>query len=132
MYVDDIVKKEAYRRRLSLKTTKAYLYWIHRFLKYTKKDHKSLTKKDVRLFIEHLSGKDLSGNTLNIALAAVNFFVEWVLNKRWKLYIKYSKVPKELPAVLNKKEIIRILDVIKNKKTQADDDPDVLCRIKSG
>ena len=66
--------------------------------------------------MEHLSEKDLAGNTLNVALASVMFFIEWVLNKRWKLYIKYSKTPKRLPTVLTKKEVRKILSVIKNRK----------------
>ncbi|MBD3164367.1 tyrosine-type recombinase/integrase [Candidatus Woesearchaeota archaeon] len=116
MYIVDRIKKEAYRRRLSHKTTKAYIFWIKRFLKFSKKSHQSLTKKDVRLFIEQLSEKGLAGNTLNVALASINFFVEWVLNKRWKLSIRYSKTPKTIAVFLTRQEIIKLFSAVQNQK----------------
>ncbi len=110
------VKKEGFRRRLSNRTITSYVYWIKKFFKFTKKDHFEITKKDVKAFIEHLSDRNLSGNTLNVALNSVKFLVEWVLNKRWRLNIRYSKTPKKLPVVLNRNEIIDLLNVIKNSK----------------
>ncbi len=110
------VKREGFRRRLSSRTITSYVYWIKKFFRFTKKDHFEITKKDIKTFIEHLSDRNLSGNTLNVALNSVKFLVEWVLNKRWKLNIRYSKTPKKLPVVLNREEIISLLNVIKNRK----------------
>jgi len=110
------VKKEGFRRRLSNRTITSYAYWIKRFFKFCKKDHFEITKKDVKDFIDHLSERNLSANTLNVALNSVKFMIEWVLNKRWRLNIRYSKTPKKLPVVLNRDEIIRLLSVIDNSK----------------
>ena len=110
------VKKEGFRRRLSNRTIKSYVFWIKKFFRFCKKDHKEITKKDVKDFINHLSDRDLSGNTLNVALNSVKFMLDWVLNKRWRLNIRYSKKPKALPVVLTREEIIRLLGVINNPK----------------
>ncbi|MFH2028615.1 MAG: site-specific tyrosine recombinase/integron integrase [Nanoarchaeota archaeon] len=114
--VFESIKKEGFRRRLSHKTIVAYLYWNKRFFKFSRKDHKKITKKDVKEFIEYLSDKNLSGNTLNVALNSVKFMLEWALYKRWKINIKYSKRPKKLPVVLSKEEVKRLFSVIKNPK----------------
>ncbi len=112
----EAIKKEAFRRRLSNKTIKAYVFWNKRFLKYCKKDHNEITKKDVKEYINHLSDRNLSGNTLNVALNSIKFMLDWVLFKRWRLSIRYSKKPKHLPTMLTREELIRILSVVKNKK----------------
>ena len=116
MDIVEAIKKEGFRRKLSPRTIKAYVYWVKRFMKYCKKDHKTITKKDVKEYINYLSDKNLAGSTLNVALNSIIFLIGWVLSKRWKLNIKYSKRPKTLPTVLSRKEVIRIISIITNKK----------------
>lgn len=53
--IEKAVIKECKRRRLSPRTAKTYLYCIHRFLKWVGKERGKISKKDVRLFLEHLS-----------------------------------------------------------------------------
>ncbi len=110
------VKREAFRRRLSHRTIMTYLFYIKKFLKFCNKDTLKITKKDVKEYLYSLSGRNVSGNTLNVALNSVKFMVEWVLHKRWYLNIKYSKTPKRLPVFLIKEEVRILLDVIENKK----------------
>ncbi|MFQ5531749.1 MAG: site-specific tyrosine recombinase/integron integrase [Candidatus Nanoarchaeia archaeon] len=110
------VKKECKRRRLSPRTFKTYLYCINRFLKFTKKDLGKISKKDVRLFLEYLSDREMSGNTMNTYHMAIRFLFENVLKKRMWIDIKYSKVPEKLPEVLSKEEVRRLIDSIKNTK----------------
>jgi len=116
MDIAEAIKKEAFRRRLSNKTIRTYLFWNKKFFDFCKKDHKELTKKDVKDFIDHLSERNLSANTLNVALNSVKFMLDWILYKRWRLNIKYSKKPKKLPTTLSKDEIIKLLNSPKNKK----------------
>lgn len=110
------VKKECKRRRLSPRTFKTYLYCINRFFKFTKKDLGKISKKDVRLFLEYLSDREMSGNTMNTYHMAIRFLFENVLKKRMWIDIKYSKVPEKLPEVLSKEEVRRLIDSIKNTK----------------
>lgn len=116
--IEESVKKECKRRRLSPRTIKTYLYCINRFLNHTKKTIDKISKKDVREFLNYLSDKNLSGNSLNTYHMALRFLFTQVLEKRMWLDIKYSKTPKKLPEVLSKEETKKIIDSIKNFKHQ--------------
>jgi integrase/recombinase XerD len=110
------IKKEGFRRKLSHKTIKTYVYYAKDFLNYCKRELNELTKKDVKDYLDHLASRELSGNTLNLALNSVKFLLDWVLFKRWRLNIKFSKVAKQLPTVLTKDEVLRMILLTKNLK----------------
>ena len=114
--LDSKIIKECKRRRLSSRTAKTYLYCIHRFLNWSKKDLRYISKKDVRLFLEYLSEKDKAGSTMNVYHMSLRFLFENVLEKRMWIDIKYSKTPKRLPEVLSKEEVRKLLNVISNWK----------------
>ena len=116
--LDSKIRKECKRRRLSPRTCKTYLYCINRFLNWSKKDLRYISKKDVRLFLEYLSYRDCAGSTMNVSHMALRFLFTQVLEKRMWVDIKYSKTPKRLPEVLSKKEIKKLIDSIKNSKHQ--------------
>lgn len=110
-------KKEALRRRYSLRTIQTYLFCIRNFLKFCPKEPKKFTKKDIRDYLELLSEKNKSGSTINVNLQALKFMMEYVLNKRKYFYnIKYSKVSRRLPTVLEKEEVISLINSIENNK----------------
>jgi len=114
--IEKSIAKECKRRGYSEKTIKSYIYCINGFLKYTKKSLDKISKKDVRLFLEHLSEKNKSGNTMNLYHMAIRFLFEDVLNKRIWIDIKYSKIPKKIPIVVSKEEIKDLFNAIKNSK----------------
>jgi integrase/recombinase XerD len=114
--VENAVLRECKRRRLSPRTAKTYIYCIDRFLKRTGKTLDKISKKDVRLFLEHLSERDLAGNTMNTYHMAIRFLFENVLEKRMWIDIKYFKTPKRLPEVLSKEEVRKLLNAISNWK----------------
>ncbi len=114
--IEAAVRRECKRRRYSERTIKTYIYCINRFLKFAGKDINRISKKDVRLFLESLSDKELAGNTMNVYHMAIRFLFEDVLDKRIWIDIKYSKVPEKLPAVLSKEEMKKLFDVIENPK----------------
>ncbi len=114
--IDSKIIKECKRRRLSPKTAKTYLHCIHSFLNWSKKDLRYISKKDVRLFLEYLSEKNLAGSTMNTCHMAIRFLFENVLEKRMWIDIKYSKTPKKLPEVLSKEEVRKLLNAISNWK----------------
>jgi len=114
--VEKAVRKVCKRRRLSPRTAETYIYCINRFLKWCKKDLGKISKKDIRLFLEYLSDKGRSGNTMNTYYMAIRFLFEEVLNRKMWVNIRYSKVPKKLPTVLSKEEVRRLINSIKNWK----------------
>ncbi len=114
--IDSAIRRECNRRRYSERTVKIYLYCIHRFLSWTKKALGKVSKLHVRRFLEHLSDKGLTGNTMNTYHMAIRFLFEEVLDKRMWIEVKYSKVPERLPVFLTKEELARLFDAIENPK----------------
>ena len=112
-------KKEALRRRYSLRTISTYSFCIRNFLNYCDKEPRKFTKKDIKDYLESISEKGKAGSTINVNLQALKFMMEYVLNKRKYFYdIRYSKVSRRLPTVLEKEEIVRLIGSIENKKHQ--------------
>lgn len=114
--VEESVKKECRRRRFSRQTMKTYLYCINRFLNWSGKELGKISKRDVREFLEYLSDKNLSGNSLNTYHMAIRFLFTQVLDKKMWIDIKYSKVAEKLPIVLSKEEMKKLFDAIDNEK----------------
>lgn len=114
--LEKAITKECIRRRYSERTIKTYLYCINKFLKFTGKAIDKISKKDVRLFLEHLSEKNRSGNTMNVYHMAIRFLFEDTLDKRIWIDIKYSKIPERLPISLSKEEIKKLFDSVENSK----------------
>ena len=114
--IEKAIARECKRRGYSEKTIKSYTYCINYFLKFTNKPLNKISKKDVRLFLENLSEKDMAGNTMNGYHMAIRFLFQDVLDKKIWINIKYSKIPKKLPLVLTKEEVKKLFNAINNKK----------------
>ncbi len=114
--IEEAVKRECKRRRYSERTIKTYIYCINRFLKSAGKPINEISKKDVRLFLESLSEREMAGNTMNVYHMAIRFLFEDVLDKRIWIDIKYSKIPEKLPVVLSREEVKKLFNVIGNPK----------------
>lgn len=114
--IEKAVKRECKRRRYSDKTAGTYLYCINKFLSWSGKGLGKISKKDVREFLENLSEKNRSGNTMNTYHMAIRFLFEEILERRIWIDIKYSKTPKKIPIVLSKEEITKLFKNIKNNK----------------
>jgi len=116
MDVINLVVKEALRRGYSLKTIKAYSQCLRQFFRICLKDPKSITKNDIKFYIDGLVEKRASGNTINVHLNAIKFLMEDILGKKLLVSVRYSKTPKTLPVVLTKDEVQRLISVIENPK----------------
>lgn len=114
--VEAAVRKECKRRRYSEKTAETYISCIRKFLKFAGKGIDKVSKKDVRLFLEHLADEGRAGNTMNVYYMAIRFLFEDVLDKRIWVDINYSKVPEKLPVVLAKEEVKSLLEAVGNEK----------------
>jgi len=114
--LDNAIRKECKRRRYSDKTADTYLFCIHGFLKHSRRTLDKISKKDVREYLEHLSEKGLSGNSMNTYHMAIRFLFEEVLNKRIWIDIHYSKVPQRIQKFLTKEEVRKLIANIGNWK----------------
>src|SRR3989344_8821751 len=114
--IEKAVRKECKRRRYSERTIETYIFWIRKFFEFCKKELRHISKKDVRLFLEHLSEKEKAGNTLNVCHMALRFLFEDVLDKRIWINIKYSKERERIPILLTKEEVKGLIDCVENHK----------------
>lgn len=117
MDINDIIRKEASRRKLSPKTIKTYQKCVENFFKSCNKEPSKVSKLDVRKYLNEKFVKiNAPGNTINVYLNALKFFFEECLNKKMKLNIKYSKIPRSLPVVLTQNETKKLIECIDNEK----------------
>ena len=115
MDIFERMKKEGYRRNYSQKTIKAYIFWDRRFLKHCDKDHKSVSKKDAKDFLDHLIEKKMSYSSVNLAHSAIKFMLG-ILRKNWRIDFKYAKRNETQPEFMTRDEVRKLLSVISNRK----------------
>ena len=117
MDVLEKMKKELFRRRYSPRTISTYLDCVRVFLRQNHKDARAYSKADIKDFLDRLATRGVSGSTINVHLQALKFMMEYALNKRVWVDIRYSKTDrKRMPEVLTKQEVMALFDAIKNPK----------------
>ena len=109
----DRLRTEARRRRLALRTEKAYLGWTRRFVYFHDKRHPSeLGAAEVAAFLTHLAvDRRVAASTQNQALAALLFLYRDVLAVDLGELPEAIRArrPKRLPVVLSREEARRLL-----------------------
>lgn len=117
MDVLEKMRKELFRRRYSHRTIVTYLDCVRVFLKQNHKDTRAYSTADIKDFLDRLAARGVSGSTINVHLQALKFMMEYALNKRVWVNIRYSKTDrKRLPEVLTKQEVMALFAAIKNPK----------------
>ena len=106
--------REAMRaRRYSLKTEKAYVHWVRRYIFFHKLRHpKDMGPVEVTAFLNHLANeRRVSASTQNQALAALLFVYRHLLQVElpWLDGLVRAKASKRLPTVLTQNEVQAIL-----------------------
>ena len=104
------------RRGYSPRTISTYIQCIKSFMKFCRKELRSVTKADIKSYLDKYIDKQCAGNTINVNLNALKFLMEEILGKRVMLKIKYSKVPKTAPVFLTKDEVKKLFDAVQNEK----------------
>ncbi|WP_448569989.1 integron integrase [Thalassotalea ganghwensis] len=99
-------------KRYSLKTEKAYLYWVRRFIFFHSKRHpQEMGEPEVEYFLTHLAiNEKVSPLTQNQALCALIFMYRHVLNTELSnLQFQFAKTPQRVPQVLTHTEAIEVI-----------------------
>lgn len=113
----EALKKEGFRRKLRHRTIVSYCFYFKKFLLFCgKEDSRKFTKKDVKDYINDVASRNCSGNTINVCLNSILFVLYNVLNKQWKLNIKFSKKSKKIPTMLSFEEVQDLINAIPNNK----------------
>jgi len=110
------VRAELRLRHYSIRTERAYVQWIIRFVRFHGLRHPSeLGHREVTQFLTHLAVEDsVAAATQQQALSALLFLYKMVLGQDlpWLNDIVRPKRPARLPVVLNVDEVQRILSAM--------------------
>ena len=113
-FINDI-SKFMRAKRYSLKTEKAYIYWIKYYIHYHDRKHpKEMGSPEVSDYLSHLANvKKVSSSTQTQALCALVFLYKHILKQDiGKLDFGYSKKPKRLPCVMSTNEVARVMEYL--------------------
>ena len=113
----DKLKLELDYRGFSSKTKKTYLFFVKDFLDYSKKKPNEIQKEDIKKYISYLiTKKGYTNITANLAISAIKFFCNKVLGTNICNDIDRPKREKNLPQVLSKEEVRKIIESANNTK----------------
>ena len=109
----DQVRTTARLRHLSLKTEKAYVQQIKRFIIFHGKKHPSeMNESHIRAYLSHLAvEKNVAASTQNVALAALLFLYRDVLKTKLDRIdeVERARVSRHMPVVLTRPEVTAVL-----------------------
>ncbi len=107
-------------RGLSQRTENHYIRNMIAFTRYFGISPDKLNLEHILQFQEHLVGKGLSSQSVNLAVASIRFFYLITLKKDWgKEAIPRMKVRRVLPVILSPSEIATIFNGVENLKHRA-------------
>jgi integron integrase len=100
-------------KHLSLRTEKAYLQHIKRYILFHDKRHpKEMGEAEIRAYLSDLAvNKNVAASTQNVALAALLFLYKDVLHQTLERIgeVERARLPSRLPVVFTKQEVAAIL-----------------------
>ena len=112
----NMLERELIHRNYSTTTLKIYLSCIKYFLSKIKNKPEELNRDDIIDFILLLQSENKAPKTVNLYKWVISFFYKEILHLNISLDIKLSKEVKKLPVILNKNEILKLIDSIDNIK----------------
>jgi site-specific recombinase XerD len=100
-------------RHYSIRTERAYVDWVKRFIWFHGKRHpRELGASEVEAFLSHLAvAREVSASTQNQAKSALLFLYREVLEMElpWLENVTQAKTPQRMPVVLTVAEVQRVL-----------------------
>ena len=112
----DQVRHAIRLRHYSIRTERAYVYWISRYIRFNGMRHpREMGAGEVTAYLSHLAAeRDVAASTQQQALSALLFLYKVVLeiDLPWLTDLVRPKKPARLPTVLNESEVQRILALV--------------------
>ena len=109
----DQVRGKIRLKHYSIRTEQAYVDWIRRFILFFGKQHpRELGAAEVEQFLTHLAVEgNVAASTQSQAKSALLFLYREVLDNElpWLDNVERAKVPKRLPVVLTREEVMAVL-----------------------
>ena len=104
-------------RGFSERTIEAYTLHNRKFLEYIKKSPENVDENDVKDYMSYLISRNNTPRSLALKKAALKFFYDEIL-KRNIINFKTPKIPKNIPSVLTKEEIKKLIKSSGSYKTK--------------
>ena len=113
--------QEMQLRNYSERTIETYISCLSLLSRHFKTSPSELGYEQVRQYLLYLiNDRKVSKSQVNITISALKLFYETVLHKDWEsMKLPRPKMPKDLPVVLSKEEVKKLLDVTINLKHRA-------------
>lgn len=112
----DLVRQRIRLKGYSIRTEKAYVSWIKRYILFHDKRHpEDMGKAEIEAFLSHLAMKlNVAPSTQNQAFNAILFLYNHVLQKDMPEDIDAfrAKKPQRLPTVMTREETMRVIRVM--------------------
>lgn len=112
------VAQEMRMRGYSIRTEKAYIYWIKSYILFHDKRHpETMADIEVAQFLTFLANKrNVAINTQKVALNALNYLYSKCLKKELgDLGFRYASKQRQLPTVLTPNDISQILNQLASR-----------------
>lgn len=105
-------------RKYAFNTAKAYISSFEAFINYYEKTPlEQITELEIRAYLQLLVQRSLSDSYINIAINAIKFYYEVVLEMPNRFYsVERPKMVSKLPQILSKSAVQRLLSTTKNIK----------------
>lgn len=115
------LKKQLILKGFTQKTIKVYMSHSKLFLEYTNKRENKLKREDVEGYMFYLLNiQNNSHSYVNQAISSIKILYKDVLKKGDLVYhIPRPKKEKKLPNILSEDEVVKILNVVDNRKHRA-------------
>jgi integron integrase len=112
----DQMRERIRYKHYSLRTEKAYLFWVRRFIRFHGLKHpRSMGSPEIELYLSHLANTmKVSSSTHKQALAGILFLYREVLgvDLPWMGEIGRPKTSQHVPVVLSRAEVAALLECL--------------------
>jgi integrase len=106
-------------RKLSPKTQATYIRSVRRFAAYLSRSPDTATVEELRNYQLHLVDQGTSPITLNATITGLKFFFDVTLDRSdLTAKMKPVFVPRTVPVVLSREEVVRLISACRNLKHQ--------------
>ncbi|GHU35465.1 hypothetical protein FACS1894172_17330 [Spirochaetia bacterium] len=110
------LETELHSRKYSRKTVQTYLYYNRDLCQKMQKKPDKISAVDIKNYLAQLNNTGFSASSMNLAISAIKFFYDEVLERHIVNEQHRPRQDKRLPVVLSRKEIKQLFDCEKNPK----------------
>jgi len=113
--------QEMQLRNYSKRSIETYLSCIGQLAKYYNRSPEQISRQEIKDYLLYLiNDRQVSKSTVNQVISAIKILQVDVLGNEWAtVQVQRPRLPKDLPVVLSKKEVEKILAVTINLKHRA-------------